>query len=230
MKNIFGVLLLVLLPGLEGINFAQPAPAGEIQTGRPSSTNSTTTTTTACFQCGGAGQVKCTGPDCKDGMVECTGPCLKLSKGTWEHLVVAGHDPEELWQKFNQSDGSWQAWNQGHLGEVIEMQEGKAVNVGKCKVCAGAGKIKCGVCNGTGLVVCPTCGGKKVVSSSWTAFNNPKLKNPPKTIRFKDGRTLVGKIEMRLGSKVFLRTEDGKQLEVEAAELAPESAGQPAPH
>src|SRR5216683_2097368 len=122
MKNIFGVLLLVFLPGLKGINFAQPAPAGETQTGRPSSTNSTTTTTTACFQCGGTGQVKCTGPDCKDGMLECPGPCLKLSKGTWEHLVVAGHDPEELWQKFNQSDGSWQAWNQGHLGEVIKMQ------------------------------------------------------------------------------------------------------------
>src|SRR2546427_614550 len=108
MKNAFGVLLLLLLPGFKGINFAQPAPAGETQTAGPASTNATR----ACFQCGGAGQVKCNAPGCKEGMVECPGPCLKLSKGTWEHLEVAGHDPAELWQKFNQSDGSWQAWNQ----------------------------------------------------------------------------------------------------------------------
>src|SRR2546426_726189 len=101
-----------------------------------------TADTKPCFGCTGTGKVRC-GAGCKDGLVECPGPCLRLSRGVWEHLEVAGHSPDELWQKLPESDGHWQAWNQGHVGEVIEMQNGKAVNVGKCKTCGGTTKAKC---------------------------------------------------------------------------------------
>jgi hypothetical protein len=59
--------------------------------------------TKTCFRCNGSGKMKC--PDCKSGYRDCPGPCLKLSRGTWEHLDVAGHDKSELWQRFYSPDG-----------------------------------------------------------------------------------------------------------------------------
>ncbi len=172
-----------------------------------------------CFQCNGTGQTTCFSPGCKDGWVDCPGPCLKLSKGTWEHMHVDGHPDTDVWQRFHQADGTSQWWNQGHVGEVIEMRAGMAVDIGKCPVCGGRGRVSCKACNGTGKSMCPICEGKKVVPDSWTAFNNPKLKNPPAMIQLKDGRTIFGKIESRLGATVYVRTESGKQEEFQARDI-----------
>ena len=94
-----------------------------------------------CFECRGQGTVACLVPGCTNGEVDCPGPCLKLSKGAWIHMTVAGHDPSELWQKFPNMNGQggYQAWNQTHVGEVIVYKNGVAVNIGKCKVCGGTG-------------------------------------------------------------------------------------------
>lgn len=170
-----------------------------------------------CFQCNGIGQTTC--PVCKDGFTDCPGPCLKLSKGTWEHMHVDGHPDTDVWQNFHQANGTSQAWNQGHVGEVIEMRGGVAVNTGKCPVCGGRGKVACKACSGTARLVCPICEGKKVVPENWTAFNNPKVKNPPTMIQLKDGRTFYGKIESRLGAIVYVRTESGKQEEFQARDI-----------
>jgi len=161
--------------------------------------------TKLCFHCIGTGKVPC--PNGKDGLMACPGPCLKLSQGTWEHMEVAGHPPSDIWQKFSTANGGWQAWNQNHVGDVIEYRNGDPVNLGKCKVCAGTGRVKCTLCGGTGLVDCPVCEGKKVVPGSWTEFNNPKMKNRPDQIKLKDGRVLVGKKIMILGDSVTIRTE-----------------------
>src|SRR5881396_3369879 len=72
-----------------------------------------------CFACDGRGTTAvCFAAGCKSGDVECPGPCLKLTRGKWEHMQVAGHDPNDLWQKFPDGPGRTVAWSQGHVGEV----------------------------------------------------------------------------------------------------------------
>src|SRR4051812_35183602 len=112
----------------------------------------------SCFACKGDGAVPCHA-GCVSGKMDCPNPCLKLSRGAWIHMEVAGHDPNELWQKFpNQSGlGGYQAWTQGHLGEVIQYQNGVAANVGKCTVCGGTTKVTCKTCAGTGKQTCEVC-------------------------------------------------------------------------
>ena len=112
-----------------------------------------------CVACGGAGTVPCRAGGCSGGKLDCPGPCLKLSRGEWVHLNVTGHDPNELWQKFPIANGKYVAWNQGHVGEVIEIQNGQPVNIGRCKICRGTGKVDCSVCKGSGRITCSRCGG-----------------------------------------------------------------------
>lgn len=135
-----------------GAIFAAPA-------GPPAS--SATEKTKTCFQCNGTGTGKCPVAACKNGKAPCPAPCLKPTVGVWEHMNVAGHSPNDVWQKFRMPGGGYQAWNQNHYGEVIAMQNGKPVNVGKCKVCGGSMVVKCQVCNGTGIAPCTLCGGMR---------------------------------------------------------------------
>ena len=74
-------------------------------------------------------------------------------------MDVAGHDPKELWQKFYNKHGGYMAWSQGHVGQIIEMQNGEPVNMGPCKICNGTAHVACSHCQGTGKFVCPTCRG-----------------------------------------------------------------------
>jgi hypothetical protein len=141
-------------------------------------------------------------------------------------MHVDNHPDTDLWQTFHQADGTSRSWNQGHLGEVIEMRVGMAVNIGKCTVCGGKAKVKCAACGGTGRLACPICEGKKFVPETWTAFNNPKQKNPPKAIQLKDGRTIYAKIESRVGSRIYIRTEAGKQEELLADDIVATGPGQ----
>jgi hypothetical protein len=175
--------------------------------------------TKSCFNCNGTGEVQC--PNGKDGLMDCPGPCLKLSKGVWVHLEVAGHPPTDLWQKFYTADGGYQAWNQNHVGDVIQMQNGVPVDTGQCKICGGTGKVKCTICNGTGEITCPICGGKKVIPESWTAFDNPKMKDRPSYFKLKDGRTLIGREVMVIGDAVTIRTQKG-DIEVSQKDIVSE--------
>jgi hypothetical protein len=182
--------------------------------------------TKPCFQCKATGISPCLVFGCKDGQVDCPGPCLKLSKGVWQHEDVAGHAPTDLWQRFPRADGTWHMWNQNHVGDVIQMQNGEPVNIGKCKICGGSGHVKCSVCNGTGKVVCPICDGKKVVPDSWTAFDNPRLKDRPTHFKLKDGRVIIGRVKMTLGTTLTIRTETGS-VDIETSDIV--SQEKPAP-
>lgn len=102
------------------------------------------------------------------------------------------------------------------------MQNGKAVHGGVCRVCGGTTRVKCPNCQGTGRAACELCAGKKVVPVSWSEFNNPKQKVKPTVLQMKDGRTILAKIQMRLGGKVIGKTEDGKEVELNAGEIISE--------
>lgn len=174
-----------------------------------------------CFACKAAGMVKCMAPGCVNGLLDCPGPCLKLSRGVWEHRDVPGHSPTELWQNFPQSDGSWMAYSQGHLGHVIVMRNGRAVDSGPCKICGGTGKVPCSVCKGTGKVVCPICEGKKFIPVAWTPTDNPWLNSQPDLIRLRDGRIFFGEIIKTVGSDVTIKTRNGQWLHVDVTNVAP---------
>lgn len=101
------------------------------------------------------------------------------------------------------------SWNQGHVGEVVEMKNGIPTNIGKCSVCGGKTVIKCPSCKGTSSVPCNICGGLKVVPDSWTPFDNPKMKNRPSRFQLKDGRVIIGRKTMSLGDSITIKTEKG---------------------
>src|SRR5947209_4063809 len=67
-----------------------------------------------CFGCDGKGVAPCRAAGCAAGQMECPGSCLRLSRGRWEHMEVAGHGPTEVWQKFPNGPGQWTFWNQHH--------------------------------------------------------------------------------------------------------------------
>jgi hypothetical protein len=176
-----------------------------------------------CFACNGEGTVACLVPGCKDGWVDCPGPCLKLSRGTWIHMDVPGHGPNELWQKFPDLDGrgGYYAFSQHHLGETVAYQNGRAVSTGRCKICGGTGKVKCDVCKGTGRVTCPVCSGKKFIPIIWTPTNNPSFNSQPDVIRLADGRVLLGRVAAVAGDDRTIVTRDKKILHVKAPDILP---------
>ena len=176
-----------------------------------------------CFACKGEGTVKCLVPGCVDGQVDCPGPCLKLSQGVWRHMEVAGHDPNDLWITFTAANGGTMSWNQNHVGDVIEIQNGSPVNVGKCKICGGTGKVKCEVCKGTGQVACPVCNGKKFVPIAWTATDNPYFNRQPDIIRLTDGRVLLGRVAATVGDDLTIVTRDKKILHVKSSDILPKT-------
>ncbi len=141
-------------------------------------------------------------------------------------MEVAGHDPNELWQKFpNQSGrGGYQAWTQGHLGEVIQYQNGVAVNIGRCTVCGGTTKVTCKTCTGTGKQTCEVCQGKKFIPIAWTPTDNPWFNSQPDLIRLKDGQTVLGRIAMSVGEERTIVTRDKRTLRVKASDILPKAA------
>ena len=176
-----------------------------------------------CFACKGEGTVPCLVPGCVNGQVDCPGPCLKLSRGTWTHMVVAGHPPTDLWITFTTANGGTMSWNQNHVGDVIEYQNGNPVDIGKCKVCGGTGKVKCDVCQGTGTVTCPICGGKKFIPIAWTPTDNPYFNHQPDIIRFADGKVVLGRVATTIGDEITIVTRDKKILHVKASDILPQA-------
>ena len=174
-----------------------------------------------CFACKGEGVVACRVPECVDGRADCPGPCLKLSRGTWIHMDVPGHDPSELWQKYPDRDGrgGYYAFSQNHLGELVEYQGNRAVSIGKCKVCGGTTKVTCSVCKGTGKVACPVCAGKKFIPVAWTPTNNPWFNSQPDVIRLADGQVILGRVAASVGDDRTIVTRDKKILHVKASDV-----------
>ncbi len=140
-------------------------------------------------------------------------------------MNVAGHDPNELWQKFpNQNGKGYQVWNQGHVGEVITYQNGVAVNTGPCKICGGTTKVTCGVCKGTGKSTCEVCEGKKFIPKAWTPTDNPWFNRQPDVIRLADGQVFLGRVAAISGDDATIVTRDKKVLHVKASDILPNSA------
>lgn len=178
-----------------------------------------------CFACEGNGTMPCLIAGCAKGQMDCPGPCLKLSRGSWIRMNVAGHDPSELWQKFpNQSGrGGYKSWNHHHVGEVIQYQNGVAVNVGQCKICGGTTKVTCKTCSGTGNRTCEICEAKKFIPVAWTLTDNPWFNRQPDIIRLKDGRKFLGRVGRSAGNDRTIVTRDKQIVRVKSADILPKT-------
>lgn len=113
--------------------------------------------TVDCKTCAASGLAPCTSKGCNQGKVSCPGKCLKLSEGTW----YKGKE-DLMWKRFT-FGGGYVEWSERHLGEVIEFQKDKYVNIGKCQTCGGSTTLDCKNCKGVGKVSCSVCKGAKKV-------------------------------------------------------------------
>jgi hypothetical protein len=111
-----------------------------------------------CDVCAGTGVLSCGAPGCVNGKVRCPASCLKRDDPGWQHLDVPGHNPNDLWMRFDNDDGGSTAWTQAHIGELIVKVDGHWVDQGACPVCHATGWIPCPVCHGG--KVCPVCKGE----------------------------------------------------------------------
>lgn len=214
------------IPGLSAIFTQTPALPTKDDKGNP---------LIPCPTCGATGQVKCTAPRCKEGKVPCPGKCLKASdfRERWPQ-PVSGHSPDELWAVFRNGRET-RAVAKNHMGEVIEVTSTEIRNLGTCPICNGQTVVDCKVCSGTGFVTCPRCRGKMVVPAPTIRATPSPIKpparpsnptaqqapEPTQAIRFKDGRTIQGRIIIRDGAITVIRTKDGQTLQVQTADLAP---------
>ena len=110
-----------------------------------------------CPACKGHGRLSCGAPGCQFGRVPCDGPCLKRSAPNWQRMNVPGHAPDKLWARFDNDDGTYAAWSEDHLGQVIEKVNGRWENKGACPICHGSGTKACPTCHDQRR--CPRCGG-----------------------------------------------------------------------
>lgn len=79
---------------------------------------------------------------CPNGTVACPNNCLKREADGWTHLNVKGHPDTDVWMQFVHADGKhWEAYNQDHIGHVIEMRDGKYTDIGVCPLCRGSTRV-----------------------------------------------------------------------------------------
>lgn len=78
---------------------------------------------------------------CSNGTMACPNNCLKREADGWTHLNVKGHPDTDIWMQFVHADGRWEAYNQDHVGHVIEMRDGKYIDTGVCPVCRGTTRV-----------------------------------------------------------------------------------------
>lgn len=74
---------------------------------------------------------------CPNGTMPCPNICLKGDAPGWTSMRVAGHPDTDVWMKFVNADGERVAYNQHHVGHVIQLVGGKNVDTGVCPVCRG---------------------------------------------------------------------------------------------
>lgn len=137
----------------QAVSIATPVPTPflvPLPTAKPSSFR--------CAECAGKGYKACAAPTCRHGRVPCPDKCLKLSEGHWERMTVAGHPPNELWQKFYFA-GGWTAVSETQCGHIIEVENKEIVDFGACPTCKGTTEVACPVCQGTGEIECMACKG-----------------------------------------------------------------------
>lgn len=78
---------------------------------------------------------------CPNGTMACPNDCLKREAEGWMPMHVAGHPDTDVWMKFVSPSGRTVAYNQNHVGHMIELVDGKYTDTGVCPVCRGTTRV-----------------------------------------------------------------------------------------
>jgi hypothetical protein len=78
---------------------------------------------------------------CPNGTVACPNHCLKREDEGWTSMHVDGHPDTDVWMKFVNADGKSVAYNQRHVGHVIELVNGVYTDTGVCPMCRGTTRV-----------------------------------------------------------------------------------------
>jgi hypothetical protein len=142
------VALLALVLGILGVVFfVKVLVSGEKQ---------------VCGTCQGTGAKACGADKCVRGTVVCTGSCIKKDSPGWEvRGDISGSTPDLLWLRFRNDDGSEGAVSQHHLGQTLDLVNGRWSLGAMCKLCSGSGRMPCPSC--LAKLPCPKCHGSKLV-------------------------------------------------------------------
>jgi hypothetical protein len=79
--------------------------------------------------------------NCPNGTVECPNNCLKREAEGWRPMDVPGHPPTDIWMQFMDVSGRRVAFNQNHIGHVIQPVNGQYTDTGVCPVCRGRTRV-----------------------------------------------------------------------------------------
>jgi hypothetical protein len=70
----------------------------------------------------------------------CPANCLKPNDPRWHRAHMDGFPDDYIWITFK-TDGGSRSFSQHHMGDLIEMVNGDAVDKGTCPICGGTGKV-----------------------------------------------------------------------------------------
>jgi len=151
--------------------------------------------------------------------MDCPAACIKLRKGKWEKRPNRP-DPNETMQSITVGGkGFWVSSH--HEGVYYVLDANRQLVMQDCPTCHGATRVQCKTCAGTGIIKCPICDGKKQVPASWSAFDNPKMKDRPSRFKLKGDREIIGRKVAVMGSRTRIRTETG-DTDVDSADIISE--------
>lgn len=161
------------------------------------------------------GTAVCQANGCKDGKMLCPATCLKKELPGWTTKKIDGYPDGMLWMVFEyktETGKGWQAYSQNHIGELIEYENGKPVNRGRCPKCEGSSRVTCSTCQGAAK--CAACSGAGKFLRNQTLF----------TLTDVQGRAMEAVVRSRKGATItVMRLPDQKVFDIPLARLSAES-------
>jgi hypothetical protein len=182
--------------------------------------------TVPCPACRGA--AICSARACKDGTTACKATCIKRDGPGWIKKTIEGHPGVENWMAIpyrTATDSGTQYFSPAHIGELIEIENGRPVTRGQCPTCKGTTRVPCIVCQGSGK--CLTCAGagKFIRNVSFFTLTDAQTRPLDAVIRSRQATTIT---VMRLADqKTFDLPLD--KLSSESRELIEQHFPAPAP-
>jgi len=104
-----------------------------------------------CPTCHGNETVPCTTPKCDKGKIRCPKMHIRRDEGQWYKK-----DDGKMWRKFP-GKGGYREISEGHIGQIVEMDDGFPGDPHECPLCHGTMIIDDPKCHGTGALPCNNC-------------------------------------------------------------------------
>lgn len=171
-----------------------------------------------CSDCKGVGKNNCT--NCVEGKMSCPDRCIKKDLSTRTDKVSK---PDYVHITFGDQFGKIirSSCHPLHIGEIMNVTNGKVEPQGKCKTCSGKAIVECDKCKGTKLVECSKCKSTGKISKKEI---NEKLKKEAEqreliAFTLKDGTKYYGKFYAKSETHVIIKDEKDEKVQIKISDL-----------